>query len=77
MGGTFDPPHKGHFYISKIALKKLHLKYLFWIVTKQNPLKSRPILETNIRIKLSKNITQNQKKFPCIIWIKKLSLKIH
>ena len=25
LGGTFDPPHKGHLYISKIALKKLRL----------------------------------------------------
>ena len=22
LGGSFDPPHKGHLYISKIAIKK-------------------------------------------------------
>jgi len=31
LGGTFDPPHKGHLYISKIALKKLKLnKLIIW-----------------------------------------------
>ena len=75
LGGTFDPPHLGHLHISKIALKKLHLKYLFWIVTKQNPLKSKPILETNIRIKLSKNITQNQKKISVHYLDKKVKSK--
>jgi len=42
LGGTFDPPHKGHLYISKIALKKLKLNKLIWIVTKKNPLKRQP-----------------------------------
>ena len=45
LGGTFDPPHKGHIYISKIALKKLKLKKILWIVTKKNPLKRKPILD--------------------------------
>ena len=26
LGGSFDPPHKGHLGISKIAIKKLKLK---------------------------------------------------
>ena len=29
LGGTFDPPHKGHLHISKVALKKLKLEMLF------------------------------------------------
>ena len=40
LGGTFDPPHKGHLYISKIALKKLRLKKILWVITKKNPLKN-------------------------------------
>jgi len=42
LGGTFDPPHIGHLYISKVALKKLKLKKLIWIITKKNPLKQKP-----------------------------------
>ena len=62
LGGTFDPPHKGHLYISKIALKKLKLDKLMWIVTKKNPLKQKPYLNIKTRIKLSKKITKNEKK---------------
>ena len=62
LGGTFDPPHKGHLYISKIALKKLKLKKLIWIVTKKNPLKQKPYLNTKKRINLSKKMTKNEKK---------------
>ena len=62
LGGTFDPPHKGHLYISKIALKKLKLNKLIWIVTKKNPLKKKPYLSTKVRINLSKKITEKEKK---------------
>jgi len=62
LGGTFDPPHKGHLHISKIAVKKLKLDKLVWIVSKKNPLKKNPYLSTKIRIKLSKKITRKEKK---------------
>ena len=62
LGGTFDPPHIGHFYISKIALKKLKLKKILWVVTKKNPLKNKPYLKIKERIKLSKKITKKEKK---------------
>ena len=62
LGGTFDPPHKGHLYISKVALKKLRLNKLLWIIKKKNPLKKKPYLKIEKRIKLSKKITSNEKK---------------
>ena len=62
LGGTFDPPHIGHFYISKIALKKLRLNKILWIITKKNPLKNKPHLKIKERIKLSKTITKKEKK---------------
>ena len=62
LGGTFDPPHKGHLYISKIAIKKFNLKKLLWIVTKKNPLKIKPYLNLKSRISLSKKITKNENK---------------
>ena len=62
LGGTFDPPHIGHLHISKIALKKLRLDGIIWVISKQNPLKQKPYFSTNIRIKLSKDIIKSQKK---------------
>lgn len=62
LGGTFDPPHMGHLHISKIALKKLRLDNVIWLITKQNPLKQKPYLSTNMRVKLTKDILKNQKK---------------
>jgi len=62
LGGTFDPPHKGHFYISKIALRKLKLNKILWVITKKNPLKNKPRLKIRERIKLSKIITKRNKK---------------
>ena len=62
LGGTFDPPHRGHLYISKIAIKKLKLNKLIWIVTKKNPLKRKPYLSTKVRITLSQKITKKEKK---------------
>ena len=62
LGGTFDPPHIGHVYISKVAIKKFKLNKLFWIITKKNPLKQKPYLNIKTRIKLSKHITKNEKK---------------
>ena len=72
LGGTFDPPHQGHLHISKIALKKFKLNRLIWVVTKKNPFNKKPYLSKNLRVKLSKEITKNEKK----IFIKYLDEKI-
>ena len=40
LGGSFDPPHAGHLHISLLALKRLGLDRLWWLVTPANPLKS-------------------------------------
>lgn len=40
LGGSFNPAHDGHLHISKIALKKLGLGQLWWLVSPQNPLKT-------------------------------------
>lgn len=42
LGGTFNPAHEGHVHVSEVALKRLGLDYIWWLVTPQNPLKERP-----------------------------------
>ena len=72
LGGTFDPPHKGHLYISKIAIQKFKLNKLIWVVTKKNPLKKKSYLSLQKRLKFSKKITKKNKK----ISVKHLESKI-
>ena len=39
LGGSFNPAHEGHLHISLLALKKLRLDQIWWLVSPQNPLK--------------------------------------
>jgi nicotinate-nucleotide adenylyltransferase len=40
FGGTFDPPHQAHRSACLIALKRLNLDRVWWLVTPGNPLKA-------------------------------------
>ena len=46
MGGSFNPPHDGHLLVSRLALKRLRLDRLWWLVTPGNPLKETRGLPT-------------------------------
>jgi nicotinate-nucleotide adenylyltransferase len=39
FGGTFDPPHDAHLGASLLAMKRLNLHAVWWLVTPGNPLK--------------------------------------
>jgi nicotinate-nucleotide adenylyltransferase len=39
FGGTFDPPHAAHLSASLLAMKRLKLDRIWWLVTPGNPLK--------------------------------------
>lgn len=39
LGGSFNPAHQGHQFISREALKRLKLDRVWWLVSPQNPLK--------------------------------------
>ena len=66
LGGSFDPAHKGHLAISKIAIKKLKLDKILWIVTKQNPFKKKPFYSLDQRIKKAKKLIKGSKKINII-----------
>ena len=66
LGGSFDPAHKGHLGISKIAIKKFKLKKIYWVITKKNPFKNKTFYSLNKRIKYAKKIIKSQKKFEII-----------
>ena len=54
LGGSFDPPHKGHLIISKIAIKKIKLRKIYWVVAKKNPFKTKTFFSLKKRIELAK-----------------------
>ncbi len=66
LGGSFDPAHKGHLAISKIAIKKLKLKKIYWIITKKNPFKNETFYSLKERIMYAKKISKTQKKIQTI-----------
>lgn len=41
FGGSFNPPHEGHLHVGRMALARLQLDRLWWLVTPGNPLKER------------------------------------
>ena len=61
LGGTFDPAHKGHITISKIAKNKFKLKYVLWCITKKNPFKQKPQTKLKNRINFIKKIVSKEK----------------
>ena len=63
LGGSFDPPHKGHLYISLEAKKMLQLDEVWWLVTPQNPLKIEKPATYQERLKNCKKISKNNPIF--------------
>ena len=61
LGGSFDPAHKGHLIISKIALKQAKLKKIYWIVTKKNPFKKKTFFSLKERLMQSRKIVKDFK----------------
>lgn len=39
LGGSFNPAHDGHLFVSREAVKRLRLERVWWLVAPQNPLK--------------------------------------
>ena len=66
LGGSFDPAHKGHLIISKIAIKKIKLNTVLWVVTKQNPFKGKAHYSLAQRISKAKKISKKTKKIKVI-----------
>ena len=54
LGGSFDPPHNGHKFISQYAMMRLNLQEVWWIVTYKNPFKKKSN-SYNYRFKQVKN----------------------
>lgn len=57
FGGSFNPPHQGHELVAEIALRRLGLHQLWWMVTPGNPLKNHADLASlDERVALSRQM---------------------
>ena len=66
LGGSFDPPHKGHVEISRISLQKVKLKKVYWIVAKKNPFKCKTFFSIKTRMQKSKKILKKFKNIEAV-----------
>tara|TARA_B100001057_G_scaffold208626_1_gene209315 strand:- start:335 stop:874 length:540 start_codon:yes stop_codon:yes gene_type:complete len=62
LGGSFDPAHKGHLAISKMAIKKMKLNKILWVITKKSPFKGNPFFSLSQRIAKAKRISKGVNK---------------
>ncbi len=60
LGGSFDPAHGGHLYVSDIAKKALNLDYVWWLVSPGNPLKPAPDALA-VRLKRARLLARDQR----------------
>ena len=60
FGGTFDPPHQAHLGASLLAMKRLKLDRVWWLVTPGNPLKdTRGLARSAQRIAAARALTHH------------------
>ena len=63
LGGSFNPAHEGHLHISQVALDRLGLDELWWMVSPQNPLKSSDGMDTlTARMKSAQSVAGADKR---------------
>lgn len=59
LGGSFNPPHRGHLAVSRQALE-MGMDMVLWLPALQNPLKEAYKYSVEERIALCLNILENQ-----------------
>ncbi len=73
LGGSFDPPHKGHLFISKKSLELFKLKKVVWAITKKNPLKKKPFFSLQNRKKMCLKLIKKNKRIELKHYEKKIN----
>jgi nicotinate-nucleotide adenylyltransferase len=60
FGGSFNPPHAGHRAVSLLALKRLNLDQIWWLVSPHNPLKdARELAPLPLRIEAARKVSHH------------------
>lgn len=62
LGGSFNPAHDGHLFISQSALRHLGVDQVWWLVSPQNPLKpTKGMAPLQKRVTQAKKVAQHPK----------------
>ena len=62
FGGSFNPPHAGHVLVAELALERLGLDQVWWMVTPGNPLKDvSELAPLSKRIALSEELISDKR----------------
>jgi nicotinate-nucleotide adenylyltransferase len=61
LGGSFDPPHRGHLHVSQVAINTLGLDAVWWLVSPGNPLKSHMPKPLSERVEMAKLLAAHPK----------------
>jgi nicotinate-nucleotide adenylyltransferase len=56
LGGSFNPPHDAHTQISELAIKRLGLACVWWLVTPGNPLKASEAAPLDERVAAARRL---------------------
>jgi nicotinate-nucleotide adenylyltransferase len=60
FGGTFDPPHAAHVGATLLAMKRLQLDRVWWLITPGNPLKdTRGLQPLESRMAAARTLTRH------------------
>lgn len=92
LGGSFNPPHEGHAHITRLALRRLRLDRVWWLVTPGNPLKSltglaalRARMEAARRLDVGPNVVvsdieakiDSRFTYDTLLWLKRRAPGVH
>jgi nicotinate-nucleotide adenylyltransferase len=59
FGGSFDPPHDGHVHLAAIALRRLRLDRVWWLVSPGNPLKAGASADFAARLAAARDLARH------------------
>ena len=63
MGGSFNPAHGGHLHLSLLALERLDLDEVWWLVSPQNPLKPvAGMAPFSVRLGLARQVADGHRR---------------
>ena len=66
FGGSFNPPHFGHVFVAKQAIKNMQLDQVWLLFCKKNPLKSAKYQNAELRMQMTKELIGYNKKIKVI-----------